>query len=99
MALNLMMGVLPSFKLLMHLFAKRRRHTDCVYFELSHEKCPSAGLGGVIKSLASTAVCAEKLIFRDGKEFFSFLIDRYTLHNNVSMLQEKHCYGPPILFH
>ena len=73
------------------LFAKRGRHTDHVYFESSHGKGPSDGLGGVIKSLASTAVCAEKLIIRDGKELFDFLIDRYTLHNIVSMLQEKHC--------
>ena len=49
------------------LFAKRGRHTDWVYFELSHGKGPSNGLGGVIKSLASTLVCAEKLIIRDDK--------------------------------
>ena len=74
------------------LFAKRGRHTDHVYFELSHWKGPSDSLGGLIKSLASTAVCAEKLIIRDGKEWHDFLIDRYTLHNNVTMLlQEKHC--------
>ena len=73
------------------LFAKRERHTGRVYFELSHGKGPYDGLGGVIKFLASTAVCAEKLIIRDGKELYDFLINRYTLHNNVSMLQEKHC--------
>ena len=58
---------------------------------MSHGKGPFDGLGGLIKSLASTAVCAEKLIIRDVKELYNFLIDRYTLHNNVSMLQEKHC--------
>ena len=68
------------------LFAKRERHTGRVYFELSHGKGPYDGLGGVIKFLASTAVCAEKLIIRDGKELYDFLINRYTLHNNVSML-------------
>ena len=31
------------------------------------------------------------MIVRDGKQLYDFLIDRYTLHNNVSMLQEKHC--------
>ena len=58
---------------------------------MSHGKGHSDGLGGVIKSLAFTAVCAKKLIIRDGKELYDILIDRYTLHNNVSMLQEKHC--------
>ena len=86
-------GCASQFKSIntVQLFAKRGRHTDRVYFESSHGKGPSDGLGGVIKSLASTAVCAEKLITRDFKELYDFLIDRYTLHNNVSMLQEKHC--------
>ena len=40
-----------------------------------------------MKSLASTAVCSEE---HDGKELYDFLIYRYILHKNVSMLQEKH---------
>ena len=60
MTLTLMMGTF-------WLFARIERHTDRVYFESSHGKGLSDGLGGAIKPLVSTSVCAEKLIIRDGK--------------------------------
>ena len=71
------------------LFARKGRHNDCVYLESSREKGPCDGLGGVIKSLASTAECVEKLI-RDCQELIDFLIDMYTL-NIINILLEKHC--------
>ena len=49
------------------LFSKRSIHTDTVYFESSHGKGPSDGVGGVIKSLVATAVCSQKVISRDAK--------------------------------
>ena len=53
-------------------------------------KGPSDGLDGVIKSLALIAIFTEKVIIRDGKELYDFLIEGYTLRN-IAMFQEKHC--------
>ena len=49
------------------LFVKRKVHTERTYFESSRSKDPSDGLGGVVKSVTTSAVCAEKLIIRNGK--------------------------------
>ena len=49
------------------LLGKRKVHTERIYFESSNDKSPSEGLGGVIKSVATSVVCAEKLIIRNGK--------------------------------
>ena len=48
-------------------------------------------LGGVIKCVATSAVCAEKLIIRNSRELYDFLVERCILNNDVSMLKEKHC--------
>ena len=81
---NLMMGVLPSLKVLTH-FGNLlgERHDDHVHLESFRRKGLSDGLGCVVKSIVSAAVCAEKLFIRVNKELYDFLIDRYTLH--VSM--------------
>lgn len=71
------------------LFSKRSIHTDRVYFESSHGKGPSDGVGGVIKSLVATAVCSQRVIIRDAKEFFDFLSDRCCIENEIGT-SDKH---------
>ena len=72
------------------LFSKRSIHTDRVYFESSHGKGPSDGVGGVIKSLVATAVCSQRVIIRDAKEFFDFLSDRCCIENEIGASDIKH---------
>ena len=73
------------------LFGKRKVHTERIYFESSNGKSPSGGLGGVIKSVATSVVCAGKLIIRNGKELHTFLEERSTLENDPEMLRCKYC--------
>ena len=40
------------------LFAKRKVHTERIYFEFSHGKDPSDGLEGVVKTVLTSAECA-----------------------------------------
>ena len=65
------------------LFAKRKVHTERIYFESSHGKGPSDGFGGVVKSVVTSAVCAEKLIIRNVKELHTFLEERCMTQKNV----------------
>ena len=73
------------------LFANRKVQTERIYFESSHGKGPSNGLGGMVKSVTTSAVCAEKLIIRNGKELHTFLEERCTLENDPEILRSKHC--------
>ena len=52
--------------------ARRKIKTTRVFCETSHGKSKSDGLGGVIKSYASRAVCREREVIRDAKELFDF---------------------------
>ena len=47
--------------------------------------------GGVVKSVATSAACTEKLIIRNGKGLHTFLEERCTLENDPEMLKSKHC--------
>ena len=51
---------------------RRRIKTTRVFCETSYSKSKSDGLGGVIKSYASRAVCGEPEVIRDAKELFDF---------------------------
>ena len=73
------------------LFAKSKVQNERIYFESSHGKGPFDGLGCVVKSVATSAVCAEKLIILNGKELQTFLEERCTLENDPEMLRSKHC--------
>ena len=46
------------------------KQTIQVYFETSHGKSTSDGLGGVVKWYVSQDVAAKEVIIRNGKEFF-----------------------------
>ena len=72
------------------LFSKRSIHTERVYFESSHGKGPSDGVGGVIKSLVATAVCSQRVITRDAKDFFDFLSDRCCIEYEIGASDSKH---------
>ena len=73
------------------LFAKCKVHTERIYFESSHGKDPSDGLEGVVKTVLTSAECAEKLIIRNGKELHAFLEESCTLENDPEILRSKHC--------
>ena len=51
---------------------RRKIKTTRVFCETSHGKSKSDGLGGVIKSYASCAVCGEREVIRGAKELFDF---------------------------
>ena len=48
------------------------KQTIQVYFETSHGKSTSDGLGGVVKWYVSQDVAAKEVIIRNGKEFFYY---------------------------
>ena len=52
--------------------ARRPRKTTRVFTETSHGKSKSDGLGGVVKSYASRAVCGERIIIRNAEELVQF---------------------------
>ena len=68
----------------------RKTKTTCVFCETSHGKSKSDGLGGVVKSFVSCAVCGERLIICDAKELFEFfeinLTVKDVLDNDKPML-------------
>ena len=67
-------GFALQFKCICAFRSLRRRKikTTRVFCETSHGKSKSDGLGGVIKSNASCAVCGEREVIRDAKELFDF---------------------------
>ena len=52
--------------------ARRSVKTTRIFCETSHGKSKSDGLGGVVKSFASRAVCGERRIIRNAKELTDF---------------------------
>lgn len=85
--------------------ARRNIRTTRIFYETSHGKSKSDGLGGVIKSYASREVCGEKKVIRKAEElskfleenlsFFFFLrrrlkiTDQLSLLTNSSLFQEQ----------
>lgn len=55
--------------------ARRTTKTTRIFTETSHGKSKSDGLGGVVKSFASCAVCGERQIIRNAKELVDFFIE------------------------
>ena len=76
--------------------AKRHIKTTRVFCETSHGKSKSDGLGGVIKSYASRAVCGERRVIRDAKELFTFfdetLVVKAAYESNKPMLNRRFFY-------
>ena len=58
---------------------QREKLTVCVYFEASHGKNKSDGLGGVIKSYVSREVGANELIIRNGRDMYEFCVASFTI--------------------
>ena len=63
------------------LFSQRNIKTDRVYFESSHGKGPSDGVGGVTKAICSIAVSAQKELIRNAKEMYEFLHLKHTVED------------------
>ena len=72
------------------LFDHRKLKTDRIFFETVHGKGPSDGLGGVVKSVATTAVAAEKKLIRTAEEFYLYLNKDNTLLEKREMKDDKH---------
>ena len=64
-------------------FANRSIPTTRVYFETSHGKSKSDGLGGVVKSFASRNVSAQEVVIRNAKELFDYCEENLTVIDNV----------------
>jgi hypothetical protein len=63
------------------LFAKRNIKTDRIYFERSHGKGPSDGVGRVTKAVCAAAVSGSKILIRDAQEMFRYLEDNHTIED------------------
>ena len=61
------------------LFAKQTVKTDCVFFESSHGKGPSDGVGGVRKTMCAAAVSGNKVLLQDAKEMYTYLHLNHTI--------------------
>ena len=55
------------------MFAKQTIKTDSVFFESSHGKGPSDGVGGVTKAMCAAAVLGNKMLIRNAKEMYTYL--------------------------
>ena len=58
-------------KTAIYLLVQRERFTIYAYFETSHGKSKSDGLGSVVKFYVSREVAANELIIRNGKMFMN----------------------------
>ena len=64
--------------------ARRKIKTTRIYFESSHGKSKSNGLGGVVKAFVSRAVSTEKVVIRDAKELFDYCNENLTVIDNTN---------------
>ena len=89
-----MMVVQPSLKVLDHFgYLRNKKFTqiDYILSQLMEKAHQMMVFRGVIKSVATNAVCSEKILIRNGKELYDFLEERCNLENNVDILKSKHC--------
>ena len=78
--------------------ARRPIKTTQVFCETSHGKSKSDGLGSVVKSYATRAVCGERMVIRDAKELVDFfnetLVVKDAYESNKPMLNRIFFYVP-----
>ena len=60
-------------------FPRRNVLYICVYFETSHGKSKSDGLGGVVKGYANEEVAATNAIIRNAAELYQFCNEKLTV--------------------
>ena len=60
-------------------FAQRSVKSIRIYFETSHGKSKSDGLGGVVRSCASCKVCSTTLIIQNARELLEYCEKRLTV--------------------
>ena len=53
-----------------------------VYFETSHGKSKSDGLGGVVKGYASREVASKNVLIRNAKELYEFCKEKLEVTNS-----------------
>ena len=65
-------GCASSFKCIcvIHCFDSRNMQCIRVYFETSHGKSKSDGLGGIVKGYASRKVASKNVLIRNTKELY-----------------------------
>ena len=56
--------------------------TTRVYFETSHGKSKSDGLGGVVKCAATSEVNGRQVIIQNAQELFEFCCEKLTVENS-----------------
>ena len=62
-------------------FCRRPYYLSQLYFETSHGKSKSDGLGGVVKSFVSRSVNSEGTVVRNTMEFYQFCTENLTFQN------------------
>ena len=60
-----------------------------LYFETSHGKSKSDGLGGVVKSFVSRSVNSEGTVVRNLMEFYQFCIENLTFRNHDGVVNNR----------
>ena len=60
-----------------------------LFFETSHGKSKSDGLGGVVKSFVSRAVSGEKVFIRNAKELYDFCCTYLTVSDNTGSVMNN----------
>ena len=63
-------------------YACRSVPTTRIFFETSHGKSKSDGLGGVVKGFATHEVNAREVIIRNPTELFEFCLEKLTIKDN-----------------
>ena len=77
----------------MYSLMKRSKQTIWIFFETSHGKSKSDGLGGVVKWYVSKDVAAKGVIIRNGNELFDYCDSNLAVENqNSKMMQRKFFY-------
>ena len=76
-------GCASQFKCIqaIHCFVWRNMWCIRVYFETSHGKNKSDGLGGVVKGYTSREVASRNVLVRNAKEFYEFCKGKLEVSN------------------
>ena len=69
--------------------SRRPYYLSRLYFETSHGKSKSGGLGGVVKSFVSRSVNSEGTVVRNAMEFYQFCIENLTFRNRDGVVNNR----------
>ena len=72
-------AVMIVLRKLQYITSCREKNLVCVYFETSHWKSKSDGLGSVVKSYVSREIVANELIIRNRQDMYEFCVANFTV--------------------